>query len=181
MKQLRVRLENSIDGLPSLPTIWFDAWKYDRIDDTRSALIYRIMLDMRERSEGELKGKITQVLKDSSHLLLAFASGTRLTVGFPGVSAQFPSPDQITSEAESFQTEVDQFSEKFAQLVKEFVGTAGAGDNGKLVIFIASPPQQIHRIKPCQPGPPVPQFVAEKTPRLLGSHRKKFARAVAVA
>ena len=37
MLQLQRRLEDN-----EIHTLWFNAWKYDRIDDVRSALIYHI-------------------------------------------------------------------------------------------------------------------------------------------
>ena len=46
------------------------------------------MLEMRRMSKGALKGKITNALKDTSELLLAFARGTRLKIG-----VEFPAPD----------------------------------------------------------------------------------------
>ena len=136
MKQLKTRLEAQDGNFASLPTIWFDAWKYDRIDDTRSALIYRIMIDMRNRSEGELKGKITNALKNASGLLLAFARGTRLKIGVPGIGLEFPTPEEITADAESFQTDVDEFSRIFADLVGEFLEGNPKWVGGKLIVFI---------------------------------------------
>lgn len=65
----------------------------------------RIMLEMRRMSNGALKGKITNALKDTSELLLAFARGTRLNI-----RVGFPAPDEITTDAESFQTQIDEFS-----------------------------------------------------------------------
>jgi len=58
------------------------------------------MLEMRRMSNGALKGKITNALKDTSELLLAFARGTRLNI-----RVGFPAPDEITIDAESFQTQ----------------------------------------------------------------------------
>lgn len=138
MKQLRIKLENPAIGHRSLPTVWFDAWKYDRIDDTRSALIYKILLELRKLSEADtsLKAKITDVLNDSSQLLLAFARRTHLKLSFRGLTAEFPSPDELVSEAESFQTSVDEFSETFAKLVKEFLSRVWQREDGKLVVFI---------------------------------------------
>ena len=57
------------------------------------------MLMMRRMSKGALKSKITNALKDSSKLLLAFARGTRLKIG-----VESPAPDEISTDAESFQT-----------------------------------------------------------------------------
>jgi len=62
------------------------------------------MLKMRKMGKGALKGKITNALKDTSELLLAFAHGTRLKIGVPGIGVEFPAPDEITTDAESFQT-----------------------------------------------------------------------------
>jgi hypothetical protein len=68
--------------------------------------------------KGALKGKITNALKDTSELLLAFARGTRLKIG-----VEFPAPDEIKTNAESFQTQIDEFSKTFADLVSEFLGS----------------------------------------------------------
>ena len=47
MMQLQEKLcgsfkENSIN----IPSIWFEAWKYDRTQDVRSALIYKILNEL---------------------------------------------------------------------------------------------------------------------------------------
>ena len=41
-------------------------------------------------------------------------------------------------------------------------------------LFPGVPPQQIHRIKPCQPGPPGTVFIAEKQLIKLRCHPKKM-------
>ena len=41
--------------------------------------------------------------------------------------------------------------------------------------FIGIEPQSMHRLKPCQPGPPVHVFTPEYSPNLLGCHRRKVA------
>ena len=76
------------------------------------------MLEMRRISKGALKGKITNVLKDTSELLLAFARGTHLKIG-----VEFPAPDEITTYAESFQIQIDELSKTFANLLNEFSGS----------------------------------------------------------
>jgi len=91
----------------------------------------RIMLEMRRMSNGALKGKITNALKDTSELLLAFARGTRLNI-----RVGFPAPDEITTDAESFQTQIDEFSKTFADLVSEFSGCKSDWVGGKLIVFI---------------------------------------------
>ena len=91
----------------------------------------RIMLEMRRMSKGALKGKITNALKDTSELLLAFARGTRLNI-----RVGFPAPDEITTDAESFQTQIDEFSKTFADLVSEFSGCKSDWVGGKLIVFI---------------------------------------------
>ncbi len=50
------------------------------------------MLMMRRMSKGALKSKITNALKDTSELLLAFARGTRLKIG-----VESPAPDEIST------------------------------------------------------------------------------------
>lgn len=82
-------------------------------------------------SKGALKGKITNALKDTSELLLAFARGTRLNI-----RVGFPAPDEITTDAESFQTQIDEFSKTFADLVSEFSGCKSDWVGGKLIVFI---------------------------------------------
>ena len=96
----------------------------------------RIMLKMRKMGKGALKGKITNALKDTSELLLAFARGTRLKIGVPGIGVEFPAPDEIKTNAESFQTQIDEFSKTSADLVSEFLGSKSDWVGGKLIVFI---------------------------------------------
>ena len=94
------------------------------------------MLKMRKMGKGALKGKITNALKDTSELLLAFARGTRLKIGVPGIGVEFPAPDEIKTNAESFQTQIDEFSKTSADLVSEFLGSKSDWVGEKLIVFI---------------------------------------------
>ena len=89
------------------------------------------MLVMRRMSKGALKSKITNALKDTSELLLAIARETRLKI-----RVEFSAPDEITPDAESFQTQIDEFSKTFADLVSEFSGSKSNWVGWKLIAFI---------------------------------------------
>lgn len=137
MKQLKRRLEGDGGGLPPLPCIWFDAWKYDRIADTRSALIYRILLDMKKEGDKAINETITGLVKKCAKVFGAFAFQSHVTIGPPGFQFSPPSVEEVENtlidEAESFQTEVDEFSETFGEAVREFVKSK---EQDKLVVFI---------------------------------------------
>ena len=47
MMQLKERLGND----DQIPTVWFEAWKYDRTQDVRSALIYKIFNELYAASD----------------------------------------------------------------------------------------------------------------------------------
>ncbi len=38
-------------GRQPLRTVWFETWKYDRMHDVRTALIRRVLLDMRKNAD----------------------------------------------------------------------------------------------------------------------------------
>ena len=140
MMQLKHRLEAGEEGFPNLPCIWFDAWKYDRIVDTRSALIYRILLDMKQNGDANVVATVGEVFDKCSKVFQAFAVQSQFTIGIPGVGVNLPSVkdigNQLVDEVESFQTEVDEFSEIFGEVVEKFIEYSGQTDGGKLIVFI---------------------------------------------
>jgi len=140
MLQLQRSLDQGAGADQTVPTVWFDAWKYDRVHDVRSALVYRILLELHKKAEGSARWKVTQAMRKLSQLGIGFVQESRLAVGLPYVGIQVSTIAEarkhIRDAVKSFETVVDQFSEYFAAAVRSFVEQISCGNDRKLVIFI---------------------------------------------
>lgn len=140
MLQLRDALQSSSGRLQPLPTIWFDAWKYDRVEDVRSALIFKILSELEEKTKGGAKNKIQKAAQNATRLMLAIASRTTVSIGIPGANLSLPSPEDILkdwTEYNTFRTAIDTFAKQFADAVGAFLNQHAPGQpEAKLVVFI---------------------------------------------
>jgi len=139
MMQLKSRLETNADE-PPLPIIWFDAWKYDRMQDVRSALIYKILFDLYNDATSNTKRKLTKVAKDVGRFALGVIEQSNISLGVPGGGGvSFPSIEDAKKRTDywkSYQTIVDRFSSEFGKAVKAFLSEGKHKEDGKLVVFI---------------------------------------------
>lgn len=137
MLQLRHRLNSS-----NTQTLWFDAWKYDSIDDVRSALIHHILQHMKEMADGneDMQCKIEKFIQQSASGLLKRLRRSTITVGAFGTSIAFPlGPEEnAAGDDDDYLTMVDRFSEDFKSIVEEYLikTTVTPGKNQKLVVFV---------------------------------------------
>jgi len=140
MLQLRESLQSSSGEFRPLPTIWFDAWKYDRIEDVRSALIFKILRELEEKSEGRAKNKIRDTVQNATKVMLAIASRTTVSIGIPGATLKLPSAEDILkdwTQYHTFRTAIDTFAKNFADAVGAFLDQQAPGQSeAKLVVFI---------------------------------------------
>ena len=139
MWQLKDRLQGKEGDGDPLPTVWFDAWKYDRAQDVRSALIYKILMDLERRSTTSAKDKLTTVIKKQTRLFGAIAQQSQLTVGgsLLPFGITLPTSKQVQQhikDAKTFQTLVDQFSSDFGDAVSAFLQQNKQGN--RLVVFV---------------------------------------------
>jgi hypothetical protein len=137
MMQVKSQLHD--EARRPLPTVWFDAWKYDRTHDVRSALIFTILAKLREEARGRAKTKLThdfqRVIEASKRLALR----TQISAGVNGVGLALPSIDQLISnidEADNFRTSVDCLAEGFAGAVSAHLRQYKETERQKLVIFV---------------------------------------------
>ena len=139
MLQLKSRLETSTDGL-SLPAVWFDAWKYDRVQDVRSALIYRILFVLQTKAETGTKEKLENAAKNLGRLALGFMKQSHFHLGVPGGGGvTLPSvkeAEEYTEGWRTYQTIVDQFASQFGNAVEAYLDQCKKKQEAKLVVFI---------------------------------------------
>lgn len=132
MMQLQKRLMAE-----EVPCVWFDAWKYDRVEDVRSALIYKILNDLYFASDRGTKSAITRSVKNLAKVFISLAKQAHFSpsvVGIGGIS--LPSPQEIQSNIadwRDFQAAVDKFACEFKKAVQAFLVFKS---KQKLVIFI---------------------------------------------
>ena len=110
MYQLRERLADNADEKLGIPTVWFDAWKYDKAYDVRSALIYRVLCELDTLTEGSLKAHVTGCLRILGTLL----TSSRVTLGVLGAKVTVPSGAEIAELGDAigkYQTAVDELEE----------------------------------------------------------------------
>ncbi len=138
MMQLRKRLVGgSKHSRGKIPTIWFEAWKYDRTQDVRSALIYQILNGIYASANEDTKTKILNATKKWAQISLSLVKQMKLSptiVGTGGIS--FPTLKEIQDDVadwKRFQTAVDKFSFEFDAAVKAYLKEYGSK---RLVIFI---------------------------------------------
>ena len=143
MDQLRAYLEEkTADGTPGLPTVWFEAWKYDQIPDVRNALLHRILVHMQEQVGQGVSNKIAEALRVVSELGVGLFTKSRLSINLPvGVGVNLPTSEELAQSWErdhkGLETAVDQIEKAFAEAVTEFLGDGeSGGQNRKLVVFI---------------------------------------------
>lgn len=138
MMQLRKRLMgNQGDGSP-LPVIWFDAWKYDRKEDVRDALVYKVLTELLAQSQSDEKGEVAKKVKECLSFLGKIIKSSHVTIGGPGLSVELTpgsALDEPVDRLKEFHTGVDKLSEAFSDAVKEFLGELNP-DVHKLIIFI---------------------------------------------
>lgn len=124
---------------PVVTTIWFDAWKYDRMEDVRSALLNQIIVDIEKRTSSQaLKKKIEEKGKFISRVLSGLFLRSHLTIGIAGTSLKLPSAEDVEKYADEtckFQTEIDNIAEAFSDVVNLYLGDDKDNER-KLVIFI---------------------------------------------
>jgi hypothetical protein len=139
MLQLKSCLETNA-GEPSLPTIWFDAWKYDRMQDVRSALIYKILFDLQNKASADTKGKLTKAAQNLGRFALGVVEQSKVSLGVPGGGGvSLPSIKEAKKRADywkEYQTIVDQFASEFGEAVKAFLSENKHKEDGKLVVFV---------------------------------------------
>lgn len=140
LQQLQDRLEGKVDDGAPLPTVWFDAWKYDRTYDLRSALIFRLLRQLREGADDDLKGKIGETLSIWSRVVFGMVRGTQLSASVGLIGVELPKIDDVLAEIQKvelqFHTSVDRFSAAFLDSVRAFLGKSGVEEGKKLVVFI---------------------------------------------
>jgi len=139
MLQLKSCLETNTDGL-SLPTIWFDAWKYDCMQDVRSALIYKILFSLQTKAGSGAKDKLEDAAKNLGRLTLGIIKQSHVQLGVPGVvGVTSPSIEQAQEYSDywkTYQTIVDQFASEFGKAVEAYLSQCHEKQEAKLVVFI---------------------------------------------
>ena len=139
MLQLKSLLEANTDGL-SFPTIWFDAWRYDRMQDVRSALIYNILFALQTKATAGAKEKLESAAKNLGRLTLGIIKQSHVHLGVPGGGGvTLPSVEEAqeyTDYWKTYQPIVDRFASEFGQAVGAYLGQCQQKQEAKLVIFI---------------------------------------------
>ena len=139
MLQLQDRLEATDGRRDALPVVWFEAWKYDRAQDVRSALIGKSLRELPKRVPGNGRLRLSGAIKNTTALLGALFQEARLTLNVPGFAVALPPIGELTDAgepAEAFQTAVDQFDHAFSEAVRTFLENYSQGNSQKLVVLI---------------------------------------------
>ena len=123
------QLDKLLEGEGGAPAVWFEAWKYDRTEDVRSALIFKILGDIESQSRDTVKKKAADVMTKGAELALAFAS--RVTVA--GVNIKLPTVGELTKSSKSGLTAIDTFSQEFASAVDDYLK---ASRKDRLMVFV---------------------------------------------
>jgi len=143
---------NSYKREKSIKTVWFDAWKYDKVEDLRVALIYSIVkqIESNPKSSESLKVKASEFLKRINWMNLAknvSKFGISLATPYLANLINRPNEDQSVSLKHNIENLIPdnivnsftlqslnflhEFEELYKNLVKKYIG-----ENGTLVIFI---------------------------------------------
>jgi len=140
MMQLRDRLMKEMPHSKPIPTIWFDAWKYDRKQDVRSGLIYSILIELHDKARRSTKAKITNAIKTGGKFSALLVTQSQLSLGIPVAGMTIPSIEQlakkITDNEQEFYTIVDKYTNVFAGAVKAFLDQYTEEETKALVVFI---------------------------------------------
>ena len=126
-----VRFHLSSD--PPVKTAWFDAWKYDRKELLWNALIQVILRRIHEDSGGKPKAKSLALALATTAAKIA--ARTAIKIGTQGLVSDAVLDDfakQFSGVGDdNLYDYVEGFEDKFADVVKEYVG-----EEGRLVVFI---------------------------------------------
>jgi len=137
IKQMKKDLTS--DTPNKLPTVWFEAWKYDRTDDVRSALIYTILANLHKNAKGKTKKEIKQAFTKVMAATKTLALNTQISVDAPATSITLPTFSQVIDDinkAEKFRTSVDSLADGFNKAVAAFLAQQSKTEQKKLVIFV---------------------------------------------
>lgn len=145
MLQLKKRLDATTENTTRIPTIWFEAWKYDRAQDVRSALVNKILTEIRDTAPTGLKDKLTEQIKRVGKLLFSVSAKSRFALGVPGLGTlNLLSSEELAQsyldDMTRFQTDVDELAGAFAGCVQTYLEELskhpGHGVTDRLVVFI---------------------------------------------
>lgn len=130
MQMTRDQLKNK----DNLKTVWFDAWKFDKTQDLRVALIHSILREITkdENIDSTLNNKVKELLKRINWLGLGI---TAINQFLPrSLNFKELTDPLLRNKEENPQKTLDligDFEEEFTEITKDYVG-----NNGKLVVFI---------------------------------------------
>lgn len=140
MMQLRARLDAEADnGNSPLPTVWFEAWKYDRAEDVRGALINRILITLEALASGSVKTMIAEKAELFGRVMVGLVARSRLSLGVAGAGVNLASLEEVLEYAKQtakFHVAVDEFAGAFGEAVNAVLEQTEPAAGRKLVIFI---------------------------------------------
>lgn len=144
--------QNSFKNEDSIKTLWFDAWKYDKVEDLRVALIFSIIkhIESDQKISSNIKTKAFDLLKKINWLNLA-KNVSKLSVSLAtpylaGILSQSQHEEKISLKHDVANLLSDdilntftlnslnfihEFEELYKSLIKKYVGK-----DGTLIVFI---------------------------------------------
>ena len=123
------QLDTVLKGKGGTASVWFQAWKYDRMDDVRSALVFKILSELKRQDEDSVQQKASNVMAKAAEFALAFAS----RVSVSGVGVSLPSWKELAEESETKLNAIDAFSQEFTEVVGAYLD---ASHVDRLVVFV---------------------------------------------
>jgi hypothetical protein len=137
LMQLEDQLQKEVKN--SIPTVWFEAWKYDRTDDVRSALIYTVLANLHTKANGQIQGKIKNGFEKIFEATKTLALNTQIGIGASGISVTLPTGGQVIDDidkAEKFRTSIDCLADGFKEAVSAYLEQYSNDEQKKLIIFV---------------------------------------------
>jgi len=110
-------------------TIWLNPWKYDTREDIRKALITSILLELKKIYKNNKSDLISVLLKDTAWI--AAEKGITYLTGGILLGLVDNARERIIEAKQKEMEFINQFEEKFKQLINNLVG-----DDGRLILFI---------------------------------------------
>lgn len=86
-------------GEISLPTVWFEAWKYESMHDLRSALLNKVLDTIEENVSDGKRQEIEDIAKTIGKTLVEMFMHSRLSFGIPGFNISMPSVAEAQEKA----------------------------------------------------------------------------------
>lgn len=133
MKMIEEKLKANQAHQPTIRSIWFSPWKYDKKEDLWNALIQTVLYHIADQSDDSEVKKQAKELALSTTWLVLKKSVTALSAGVVSEDNLDSLLNAFTKKDELHYQHINHFEEDFKQVVDLYTGGTG---RGKLVIFI---------------------------------------------